>query len=151
MFGQTFMLHSEMDRKRVVAMIGKLALNVSPPWEVTIARHEDKRTERQNGFLHAVIRDIADQLPDRETGELLPVEAWKEFFCREFLPIRDVSMPTGEVVTVRTNTSTLGRRAFSDFLGRIEEWCALRPEPLVLGPEARQAIKEARLACGAQP
>lgn len=148
MFGQAFMLHSEHDRKRVVATLAKLPINVSPPWEVTIARHEDKRSDRQNALLHALIRDIADQLPDRETGEILIVEAWKEYFAREFLPLRDVTLPTGEVVTVRTNTSTLGRVAFSDFVGKIEEWCAMRPEPLLLGPDARAAIREARLASG---
>jgi hypothetical protein len=145
-YGQTFALHGEMDRKRVIATLTKLALHVSPHWEVTVARHEEKRTDRQNGFLHAVLRDIADQCPDRETGELLPVEAWKEYFAREFLPTRDVTMPDGVVVTVRTNTSTLGREAFSGFLSKIEEWCAMRPEPILLGPEARDAIKSARVS-----
>lgn len=148
MFGQAIVLHTDHDRKRVVAQLSRLGLNVSPPWEVTIARHEEKRSDRQNALLHALLRDIADQLPDRDTGEIFPVEAWKVHFCREFLPTRDITLPTGDVVSVRTNTSTLAKGAFSEFVGKIEEWCAMRPEPLLLGPDARAAIKEARLAGG---
>lgn len=67
-----WVLGSEMHRQ----FIGSLIVGTPPGWVVRL--EPPSRTALQNRFLHALLNDLADQLPwPKETGELHSMEWWK--------------------------------------------------------------------------
>lgn len=69
----TYWLRSERDRSFAIAAVSAAKLNDG--WQVQVKR---MRTPEQNARLHAMLTDVADQLPwPLDTGEPHDVEWWK--------------------------------------------------------------------------
>lgn len=70
--GRSWVLGSETQRQ----FVGSAVVASPPGWVVRL--EPPTRTALQNRFLHALLHDIADQLPwPKETGELHDMEWWK--------------------------------------------------------------------------
>ena len=107
---------------------GKVRLDHVPRWRAAIQRLEGRRIEvtlqqfrqtrslKANAYLWGVIYPTIAEWSGHDENELH--DAMKAMF----LPAREVSLPTGEVVMALASTRTLDTLAFSDFVTRVKVW-----------------------------
>src|SRR6185369_15171916 len=78
------------------------------------------RSNAQNARLWAILTEISERL--KVNGVTFTPEVWHEYFAKKFLGAEEHRLPNGELMVVRRSTSNLPEDAFSDYLGRVEEW-----------------------------
>jgi len=59
-------------------------------------------------------------------GQQHSTDAWLLYFKSRFLGADDVKLPNGEVVVRPFSSSELDTKEFSEFMDKVEAWCAQR-------------------------
>ena len=94
--------------------------------------YSEARTNSQNRLLHAILRDVAEQV--EVDGRKFSQEAWKEHFRRTYLGTEDVTLPSGEILSQGKSTTkaTVGEmsEAIDRFLAELATEHGFLPEAL---------------------
>lgn len=104
-------------------------LDMSKPFELSITRHQKKRTLPQNKLLWLWLRCVRDETGNEE-------DFMYQYFCERYLPW-NVRLIYGEEIKKQGGSSELNSKEFSEFLDNIhrqmsEEGIYL-PQPGELG------------------
>jgi hypothetical protein len=116
---QTFVLHGRPQWDRVVAFIkanvgGERLLGIT-----VFDADEKKRSTQQNSFYwKARMEVIADQA--WVNGRQFSKEAWHEYYAEKFCPRKELTLPTGEIKSVRISTTDMKVAEFSAYIQQIE-------------------------------
>jgi hypothetical protein len=93
------------------------------PLRVIVTAEERKRNEVQNRFYWgAVLRDISAQA--WVDGKQFDKETWHEYFARMYGVLDEVTLPDGEIVTLRKSTTKMSVGEFSTYLNAIQAHAA---------------------------
>lgn len=93
------------------------------PLRVIVTAEERKRNEVQNRFYWgAVLRDISSQA--WVNGKQFDKDTWHEFFARMYGVLDEVTLPDGEIVTLRKSTTRMSVGEFSTYLNAIQAYAA---------------------------
>lgn len=91
---------------------------IGQPLVVTVEAYQETRTDEQNRKLHAMLTDIAECA--WWDGRQYPKEFWKEYFRRLFLLKDEYTTPSGEIIQVYWSTADLKKKAFAEFMTKVE-------------------------------
>ena len=118
---QTFVIHGRPSWDRVVAFV-KANVGGDKLLGVTVFdANERKRTEAQNRFyFKARIEFIADNT--WVEGRQFNKEAWHEMLAEKFCPRREITLPSGEIKSVRISTSEMKVHEFNEYMVQIEAY-----------------------------
>lgn len=83
------------------------------------------RTVDQNALLHAIINDITAAMRDAgvnnpETGDPYTFETWREYFLDKHCPHKEIAIPDGRGVRVKTIRETTTRLNTAEFSALVE-------------------------------
>jgi hypothetical protein len=93
------------------------------PLRVIVTAEERKRNEVQNRFYWgAVLRDISAQA--WVDGKQFDKDTWHEYFARLYGVLDEVTLPDGEIVTLRKSTTKMSVGEFSTYLNAIQAYAA---------------------------
>lgn len=112
---QTVIIRDEVLRARVMSAVR--SLDLSRPWEVTIAPHRKRRSLSQNSLMwkwHSEVVDAVHEYTGTDKDDI------HEFFKRKFLTPRIVEI--GGEVAERYTTTTLNTAEMSEYLDKIYAW-----------------------------
>lgn len=119
---QTYILHGQSQWKMLVAFIkanvtGRLL-------GVTIFDADEKnRSNSQNRFYW---KARMEYLQDNAwvDGKQFSKEAWHEYLAEKYCPRKELTLPDGEIISVRTSTSDMKVAEFSTYIMQIEAYAA---------------------------
>lgn len=97
--------------------------------EVIVRPRKSKRSIEQNKRYWALLREIAATV--WIDGRQFSDEVWHEQFRRWFIGMDEIVMPDGEVTVRGISTTTLSVAEFTDYMTRIEQWCAEQGFPVM--------------------
>lgn len=86
--------------------------------EVTVRPERKHRSLKANAYLWGVVYAAASEWSGHDAEEL------HEVFKGRFLPMRQVVMPTGELLDAPGSTRELDTEAFSEFVNKVIRWLA---------------------------
>jgi len=86
--------------------------------EVTVRPERKYRSLKANAYLWGVVYAAASEWSGHDAEEL------HEIFKRQFLPSRQIVMPTGEVLDAPGSTRYLDTDQFAAFVGKVTRWLA---------------------------
>lgn len=93
------------------------------PLRVIVTAEERKRNEVQNRFYWgAVLRDISAQA--WVDGKQFDKDTWHEYFARMYGVLDELTLPDGEIVTLRKSTTKMSVGEFSTYLNAIQAYAA---------------------------
>jgi len=106
--------------KLVVLEVGRFAGYLGrlrgKPVEVTVRPERKHRSLAANAYLWGVVYAAASEWSGHDAEEL------HEVFKGRFLPVRQVVMPTGELLDAPGSTRELDTEAFSEFVNKVIRW-----------------------------
>lgn len=103
-------------------------VNAGEDIEIIIRLRKSKRSADQNRRYWAMLRDIAGSV--WVAGRQYQADVWHEQYARWFIGTEDLVMPDGSRQTRAISTSALSVSQFSDYMTRIEAWCAEHGYPI---------------------
>ena len=106
-------------RKRLHEIIDRIP--DEPRYQVTIEPYQKARSLEQNNRYWAMLRQIAQEMPQDMDGEYHRPEVWHEYFKKEFIGC-DVLQIDGEAHLLPKDSKTLGVMDFMEFMGQVELW-----------------------------
>jgi hypothetical protein len=93
------------------------------PLRVIVTAEERKRNEAQNRFYWgAVLRDISAQA--WVDGKQFDKDTWHEYFARLYGVLDELTLPDGEIVTLRKSTTKMSVGEFSTYLNAVQAYAA---------------------------
>ena len=101
-------------------------------WDLVLRERKAKRSRDQNRRYWALLNEVADTAwTPTDDGELVQQLAtwWHAFFRVTFIGIEETKLP-GRVLCEAISTTTLTVAEFTDYMNRIEQWCADQGYPL---------------------
>jgi hypothetical protein len=107
---------------RVCALLARLQVSEKHPVLISVAPYSGQRTLAQNKLLHAMLRDLADNLT--VNGRRFSQEAWKELFRQRFIGTEEIELPTGERIERGISTTTLNMAQMAEALTQFQAWLA---------------------------
>ena len=100
----------------------------------TCGRRE-KRSNQANSRYWALINLLSEQV--KPNGAQYSPESWHCYAKGRFLGMRDITLPSGQTVTVPLSSADLDTAEFSRYMAEVEAWAA--SEAGVYLPDAREA------------
>jgi hypothetical protein len=119
---RSFRVHHRAELLRVASLLSSMLVSEEKPLLVEVSPYSEQRTSAQNRFLHALLRDIAEQI--EVDGRRFSAEAWKEQFRRQFIGTEEVELPRGGRIERGISTTTLDVGQMSEALDRFQSWLA---------------------------
>ena len=118
---QTFVIHGQPSWDRVVAFV-KANVGGDKLLGVTVFdANERKRSNEQNAFYWKCRMEvIADNA--WVSGQQFSKEAWHELIADKFCPRRELTLPNGEIKSIRISTSEMKVHEFSEYMVRVEAY-----------------------------
>ncbi len=130
---RTFILTAETWQQRMDAARAVVAEIVKRGnWDLILRERKAKRSRDQNRRYWALLNEVADTAwTPNDDGELVqqPAKWWHCWFRVEFIGIEETRLP-GRVLCEPISTTTLSVAEFTDYMQRIEQWCADQGYPL---------------------
>lgn len=118
---RSFRVHERGMLMRVAGELAKMIVSEEKPLLVEVSPYSEKRTSAQNRYLHAILRDVAENV--MVGGRYFDEDAWKEHFRRKFIGTEEIDLPTGERIERGISTTTLDvgqmAQAIDNFLGEL--------------------------------
>lgn len=102
---RAFRIHDRAALQRCAALLSQMPVSEDRPLLVEVSEWEEKKTRQQENYFHALLGEVA--LNVYVNGQKFGKPAWKEHYCRMFLPLHDITLPTGEIVQQRQSTKDL--------------------------------------------
>jgi hypothetical protein len=115
----SIVISNEANRQQAITSLQELPIDV--PMVVSITEYRKNRSLAQNKLLHAWITKIAEHWRD-STGQVISMEAWKEYLKRTFLGYEVVALPNASYIELTRKTSTLNTKEFTEFLELIDAY-----------------------------
>lgn len=117
---------------RVSGLLSQMLVSEEKPLLIEVSPYSEARTNAQNRLLHAILRDVADQV--EVDGRRFNAETWKEHFRRTYLGTEEITLPGGEIFTQGKSTTkaTVGEmsEAIDRFLAELASEHGYLPEAL---------------------
>lgn len=88
---------------KVAGLLSQMLVSEDRPLLVEVSPYSEARTSAQNRLLHAILRDVAEQI--EVDGRRFNAETWKEHFRRTYLGTEELTLPSGEIVTQGKSTT----------------------------------------------
>lgn len=120
---RTFVLR---ERAHADALIAYLKEHAGPaaaagkPLAVTVSTYRQQRTPKQNGLLHKLLEQIAEQVAIG--GRRFDLETWKEQVRQKFVGVEEVDMPDGTRLRRGMSTADLNVADFSKLIDDVRAW-----------------------------
>lgn len=131
-----------MDRTFVIGHLSTLRPRMKAAWdvasdmvhagqsvEVIVRERKSKRSLEQSKRYWALLREVSANA--WISGRQFSAEVWHEQFKRWFIGSDEIVMPDGEVVLRGISTTTLTVAEMTDYMTRIEQWCAEQGFPVM--------------------
>lgn len=107
---------------RVSGAISQMLVSEKHQILIEVGPYSEQRSVAQNKLLHAILRDVADNLV--VNGQRFSQEAWKELFRRRFIGTEEVLLPSGERIERGISTTTLDRGQMTEAIDQFFAWLA---------------------------
>ena len=142
-----FRLTHELARNIAIAVINQLPVDSEHPLRIVI--DEEKRSNRQNSLMWAMMTDLSNQV--NWCGKKRPKETWKtlvgfqalkeiaEDDGKEFTAEYIQSLDKSTLLSVDVSTSKMNKKIFSKLIFVAQKFGA--EEGVIFGDEAYEAIK----------
>ena len=143
MQARRYILRDADIRERAAGEVSRLPVaddKGRPRFELVIKPYRRNRSLVQNNLLHMWMQHISTHYAETH-GEWHAPEVWKEHLKALFLGQESHAMPDGKIVTITRHTSDLSVTEFTEFLEKVDMWCAeelqlMLPHPIDLYAEA---------------
>lgn len=119
---RTFRVFDRAALMRVSSALSQMIVSEKSPLLIEVGPYHEQRSTAQNKLLHAILRDVADNLVVR--GQRFSQEAWKELFRRRFIGTEEVVLPSGERIERGISTTTLDRGQMTQAIDGFLAWLA---------------------------
>lgn len=90
--------------------------------EIILRERKSKRSIDQNRRYWAILREVAAVV--WVNGRQYSDEVWHEHFRRTFIGKNEITLPDGSTELRGISTTTLNVGEFTEYMDRIEQWCA---------------------------
>ncbi|MDZ4344449.1 MAG: recombination protein NinB [Candidatus Binatia bacterium] len=107
---------------RVCGLLSQLLVSEEHPLLISVTPYSEQRTLAQNKLLHALLRDVADQVEVR--GRRFSAAAWKEEFRQRFIGTEEIDLPSGERIERGISTTTLNVGQMAEAITMFQAWLA---------------------------
>ena len=115
-----FRIYDRATLHRVCGLLSQLMVSEEKPLLISVVPYSEQRTHAQNRLLHALLRDVAENLV--VNGERFSQEAWKELFRRRFIGTEEVGLPGGERIERGISTTTLNVGQMAEAITQFQAW-----------------------------
>lgn len=122
MKARAFKVHDRGTLMRVAGALSQMIVSEEKPLLIEVSPYSEQRTSSQNRLLHAVLRDVAENLV--VSGQRFSSEAWKEMFRRKFIGTEEIELPGGERIERGISTTTLSVGQMSEAIDLFLAWLA---------------------------
>lgn len=116
MKARSFKVYERGQLMKACSLISSLLVSEEHPLLIEVADFKEPKTRQQEKLYHAILGDVAEQVA--VGGLKFAPEAWKEHYCRKFLPLVEVVLPTGEIIQRRTSTTKLNIEEYSELIDK---------------------------------
>lgn len=117
---------------RVAGLLSQMLVSEDKPLLIEVSPYSEARTNAQNRLLHAILRDVAEQI--EVNGRRFSADVWKEHFRRTYLGTEEITLPSGELVTQGKSTTkaTVGEmsEAIDGFMADLASEYGYLPEAM---------------------
>lgn len=122
MKARSFKVHDRGTLMRVAGALSQMIVSEEHPLLIEVSAYSEQRTNSQNRLLHAILRDVAENLV--VDGRRFDSESWKELFRRKFIGTEEVHLPGGERIERGISTTTLDVGQMSEAIDLFLAWLA---------------------------
>lgn len=81
-----------------------------------------RRSSEANRRYWSLINLLSEQL--KPNGQSFSPESWHLYCKGRFMGMRDITLPSGQVVTVPLSSADLDTQEFHMYMTEVEVWCA---------------------------
>lgn len=120
MKARSFKIHDRAMLMRVSGELAKMLVSEEHPIIIEVADFHEKRSVAQNKLLHAILRDVAENLV--VDGKRFSQAAWKEEFRRRFIGTEEIDLPGGKRIEQGISTTTLDRGQMTEAIDLFLAW-----------------------------
>lgn len=123
---QRYIVRNDQIKANALRALESLPADQEKPMQVEIKPFKSKRSLAQNRLLWLFNSTIQQHMADH-FGEIASAEEWHDILVARLMPsdVRVVRLPGGERYKVgRTKTSQLGIRAMTEYLEKLDAYCA---------------------------
>lgn len=117
---RVIVIDTEERKMRALEAIRNVAISELSPQCVRIGPYEHTRSAEQNRRYWSMLQDIAEQCAPE--GKWYARELWHEHFKRSYLPHKDVTLPSGQVVAMPVSSAGLTAAEFSRLIDQVMAW-----------------------------
>ena len=96
---------------------------------------EQRRSSEANRRYWSLINLLAEQV--KPNGSQYSANSWHEYAKARFLGMKDITLPSGQVITRSVSSADLDTQEFSRYMTEVEAWAA--SECGVYLPDGREA------------
>ncbi len=129
---RSFRVFDRATLMRVASLLSQMLVSEDKPLLIEVSPYSEARTNAQNKLLHAILRDVAEQVV--VDGRRFSPDTWKEHFRRTYLGTEELTLPSGEIVTQGKSTTkaTVGEmsEAIDRFLADLASTHGYLPEQM---------------------
>ena len=83
-----------------------------------------RRSGESNRLYWALLAELSEKL--KPSGIQYSRNTWHEYFKERFLGADEVKLPNRKTRIISRSTADLDKAEFSDFLDKVQAWCAER-------------------------
>ncbi|MGB9149943.1 MAG: recombination protein NinB [Burkholderiales bacterium] len=122
MIDRHIIICTEADRLRVIGLINanwSACAEDLKPLHIDISQKDETRRAKQNRYYFAgVLQQIAQKA--WVNGKQYNADVWHEYYANKFAPKQEIELPSRELKTVRTSTTKMSVKEFSDYTSEVE-------------------------------
>lgn len=122
MKARAFKVHDRGTLMRVSGALSQMIVSEEHPLLIEVSPYSEQRTNSQNRLLHAILRDVAENLV--VDGRRFSSDAWKELFRQKFIGTEEVHLPGGKRIERGISTTTLNVEQMSEAIDLFLAWLA---------------------------
>ncbi len=116
MKARSFRIFDRAALHRVSGLLSQMLVSEEHPLLIEVSAYKEKKTRSQENLFHGILEDVAANL--EVDGKRFSKTAWKEHYARKFLPLHDVTLPTGEIIQQRQSTKDLNVGEYSELIDK---------------------------------
>jgi hypothetical protein len=122
MKARAYRIHDRAMLLRTCSALSSLLVSEEHPVLIEVSDYAEQRTVAQNRLLHAILRDVAEQV--EVDGKRFSADAWKEELRRRFIGTEEIELPSGERIERGISTTTLTVGQMTEVIDRFSAWLA---------------------------
>jgi hypothetical protein len=83
---------------------------------------EDKRSSEANRRYWSLVNLVSNNV--KPNNQQFSQPAWHEYFKSRFLGMKEIHLPSGQMILIPVSTAELKTSEFCDYMSRVEVWAA---------------------------